>query len=139
MPDARQRPEPTAEAAPGGPASLPARVRTAQRALAALGRLELWVVVATLGAICSLTAATVVLRYFFEVSVVWAQEISLLLFHVLIFTGAAVMYKTRAYITMDFVVLRVPRRVQRACALATWIRSAGVCAPSRATTAEMRS
>lgn len=100
----------------------------ARRWLAGLGRLELSVVVAALAAICLLTAVTVVLRYFFEISVLWAQEISLLLFHVLIFSGAAVMYKARAYITMDFVVVRLPARVQRAALLVTWLLASAFAA-----------
>jgi C4-dicarboxylate transporter DctQ subunit len=96
-----------------------------RRALAALGFAELYLAAAALVAITGLNAAGVVLRYGFNSSIVWAEEISLLLMNVMVFLGAAVMYKARAYVVLEYFFRKLPALLQRRLTVATW---AAACA-----------
>ena len=73
-----------------------------RRALAAWGMAELFVATACLVAISILNAAGVLMRYVFNSSIVWSEEVSLLLLNVMVFLGAAVMYKARAYVVLEY-------------------------------------
>ncbi|MGQ0650703.1 MAG: TRAP transporter small permease [Betaproteobacteria bacterium] len=91
-----------------------------RRALAALGLAELTLAAAALVAITGLNAAGVVMRYGLNASLVWAEEISLLLMNVMVFLGAAVMYKARAYVVLEYFYRRLPPGPQRGLTLLTW-------------------
>lgn len=95
-------------------------MRVFRRALAALGVAELLVSAAALVAISALNAAGVVMRYGFNSSIVWAEEISLLLMNVMVFLGAAVMYKARAYVVLEFFFRKLPGALQHWLTVATW-------------------
>lgn len=110
-------------AAPPQPAFFPEPrfLRRARTALRLIGRIELFVLVAALVGVSVLTAIGIVLRYLFGSSLVWAQEVSLLMLQILVFSGAAVVYKARVYITMGFLFERLPEPLQHLMALATWV------------------
>ena len=97
---------------------------TARAALRALGRFEALAMMLALVGVTLLTGVSVALRDLFAISLVWAQEISLLMFHVLVFSGAGLVYKARAYITMDFVFRALPSGAQQALMFATWVVAA---------------
>lgn len=91
-----------------------------RRALAALGLAELALAAAALVAISALNAAGVVMRYGLNSSLVWAEEISLLLMNVMVFLGAAVMYKARAYVVLEYFYRRLPPAPQHWLSVLTW-------------------
>jgi TRAP-type C4-dicarboxylate transport system permease small subunit len=91
-----------------------------RRALAALGLAELTLAAAALVAITGLNAAGVLMRYGFNSSLVWAEEISLLLMNVMVFLGAAVMYKARAYVVLEYFYRKLPPAPQRWLGMLTW-------------------
>ncbi|MBM3525476.1 MAG: TRAP transporter small permease subunit [Alphaproteobacteria bacterium] len=99
----------------------PATLRAARSGLAFLGRCELIVVVLSLISVTVLTGIGVVLRYAFGSSLLWAQEIALLLMQLMVFCGGAVLYKARAYLIITLVFDRLSERTQQVFALATWI------------------
>ena len=71
-----------------------------------------------------LTGISVALRDLFEISLVWAQEVSLLMFHILVFAGSGLVYKSRAYITVDFVFRKLPVTAQPVLMFVTWMLAA---------------
>ena len=91
-----------------------------RRVLAALGFAELGTAAAALVAITGLNAAGVVMRYGFNASIVWAEEVSLLLMNVMVFLGAAAMYKARAYVALEYFFRLFPKRLQHWVTAATW-------------------
>ena len=95
-------------------------MRAILRALAALGLAELFVAAAALVAISGLNAAGVVMRYTFNSSIVWSEEVSLLLMNVMVFLGAAAMYKARAYVVLEFFYRKLPDALQHWLTLMTW-------------------
>jgi len=88
-----------------------------RRVLALLGALELWLAVAALVAVVGLTIVQVVLRYGFETSIWWAQEVSQMLILVAYFQGISYAFKTRQDIVIDFFVQRLAPAVQLYCYL----------------------
>jgi len=54
----------------------------------------------------------VFLRYVFNAPTIWANEASSYLLLVMVFMGAAYALRERAHIRIDFIVVRLPRRVQ---------------------------
>ena len=91
-----------------------------RRALAAWGMAELFVATACLVAISILNAAGVLMRYVFNSSIVWSEEVSLLLLNVMVFLGAAVMYKARAYVVLEYFFRKFSVTLQHRLTLATW-------------------
>ena len=79
-----------------------------RRALAALGLAELVLSATALVAVSALSAAGVVMRYALNSSIVWGEEVSLLLMNVMVFLGAAVMYKARAYVALEYFYRKLP-------------------------------
>jgi len=91
-----------------------------RRVLAGLGLAELFLAVAALVAISGLNATGVVMRYAFNSSIVWAEEISLLLMNLMVFLGAAAMYKARAYVVLEFFFRKLPAPLQHWLTVLTW-------------------
>lgn len=91
-----------------------------RRALAALGFAELVVAAISLVVIAGLNAAGVLMRYGFNSSLVWSEEISLLLMNVMVFLGAAAMYKARAYVVLEFFYRKLPGALQHWLTVAAW-------------------
>ena len=84
-----------------------------RRALAAWGMAELFVATACLVAISILNAAGVLMRYVFNSSIVWSEEVSLLLLNVM-------MYKARAYVVLEYFFRKFSVTLQHRLTLATW-------------------
>jgi len=93
----------------------------ARSALRLLGRLEIAAVILSLVIICFLTGAAIVLRYGFDASLLWGEEVSLLLMKIMIFLGAAAIYKGRAFICVGLVFDAVPGAVQYLLSVLAWI------------------
>jgi TRAP-type C4-dicarboxylate transport system permease small subunit len=103
----------------------PSVFRFGRNTLAVLGRIELAATVLSIMVICGLTGASIILRYFFGASLLWGEEVSLLLMKVMVFAGAAAVYKGRAYIAIDFVFRAFGSRGRYALSIVAWIAAAG--------------
>ena len=106
----------------------PGVFRLGRNTLAFLGRMEMAVTVLSIVVICCLTGASIVLRYFFGASLLWGEEVSLLLMKVMVFAGAAAVYKGRAYIAIDFVFRAFGPRGRYLLSIAAWMAAAGFAA-----------
>ena len=106
-----------AAAGPGGGAGLTEDLAGLRRVLAWVGIAELWLAVAAFAAVVLLTIVQVGLRYFFEGSLWWAQEVSQMMILVAYFQGIAYAFKTRQYIVIDFLAERLPPAAQLYCYL----------------------
>ncbi|MQX37802.1 TRAP transporter small permease [Roseospira navarrensis] len=96
----------------------------ARRVLGRLGRVEVALAMAALAATCGVTAVQAVVRTGFGGSLLWAEEVGLLLLKIMIFVGAAGVYKARAFITIDTLMTRAPEALKRPLMLAAWTVSA---------------
>ena len=88
-----------------------------RRVLDCAGVAELWLAVAAFAAVVALTIVQVVLRYFFEASLWWAQEVSQMMILVAYFQGIAYAFKTRQYIVIEFLAERLSPAAQLYCYL----------------------
>lgn len=89
--------------------------------LAWLTHIEIVASVSALATICLLTLATLVARQLPSVSILWAEEVSLLLMKVVAFIGAAAMYATRTFIAVDGLYDRLPGRARRIAYIGGWL------------------
>jgi C4-dicarboxylate transporter DctQ subunit len=80
--------------------------------LQATGRFELFTSKILMSWIVVVTGASILLRYGFNYSLHWSQEITLLSAQYLYFLGAAYIFKTGEYIIMDFIFQRLPERLK---------------------------
>ena len=103
----------------------PGVFRLGRNTLAVLGRTEMAVAILSIMVICCLTGASIILRYFFGASLLWGEEVSLLLMKVMVFAGAAAVYKGRAYIAIDFLFRSFGPRGRYLLSIAAWIAAAG--------------
>lgn len=87
--------------------------------LRAGGRAELVVAVAAFLATCAVVSANALLRFAFNSSLVWSEEVALLATNVFVFVGAAVIMKARADIAVSLVLESLPARPRRLVQLAT--------------------
>ncbi len=106
----------------------PGVFRLGRNTLAVLGRMEMAVTVLAIMVICCLTGASIILRYFFASSLLWGEEVSLLLMKVMVFAGAAAVYKGRAYIAIDFLFRPFGPRGRYLLSIAAWMAAAGFAA-----------
>ena len=88
-----------------------------RRVLALVGIAELWLAVAAFAAVVLLTIVQVGLRYFFDGSLWWAQEVSQMMILVAYFQGIAYAFKTRQYIVINFLAERLSPAAQLRCYL----------------------
>jgi TRAP-type C4-dicarboxylate transport system permease small subunit len=95
--------------------------RIARSVLRVLGRVEMATVIVSLIVICILTGVQIFLRYGFNESLLWSEEVSLLLMKVMVFLGAAAIYKMQAFICVGFVFNAVPTSVQNLFSVLTSI------------------
>jgi TRAP-type C4-dicarboxylate transport system permease small subunit len=87
-------------------------VTALRRGLYWIGRVELALAVAAFGFVVVLTIYQVVLRYGFDGSIWWAQEIAQLAMLIAYFFGIAYVYKANQDITIRFIAERLPMRWQ---------------------------
>lgn len=97
-------------------------------ALAVLGWFELSLAAMAMVAVTGVNVVGVTLRYGFNSSLIWSEEISLLLMQIMVFAGAAAMYKARAYVVLDVLFDRFPAGVQYGLSVATWVLAAAFAA-----------
>ena len=102
---------------PGGGSGFSGDLAGFRRVLALVGIAELWLAVAAFAAVVLLTIVQVGLRYFFDASLWWAQEVSQMMILVAYFQGIAYAFKTRQYIVIDFLAERLPPAAQLYCYL----------------------
>ena len=95
-----------------------------RRVVGWLTGLEIVASVAALATISVLTLAVILAREVFGSSILWAEEISLLLMKVVVFFGAAAMYATRSFIRVDGLVLRLGPRARDWAQMAGWLLAA---------------
>lgn len=106
-------------AAEGGPGALSPGLVRWRRALRAWGLVELVVAAAAFTAVVLINILQITLRYGFDSSIFWVQEISQLLMLVAYFIGASCVFRARHYVVVELLVERLaPRRQLRAYALA---------------------
>lgn len=102
------------------PIQLP-RSDLAGRVLRAVGRAELVVAIAAFLATCGVVSANALLRFAFNSSLVWSEEVALLATNVFVFIGAAVIMKARADIAVSLVLEALPAAPRRLVQLATLV------------------
>jgi len=102
-------------------ATQPVLLRFFRVALCGLGWFEVALASVALVAITAINVVGVTLRYGFNSSLIWSEEISLLVMQTMVFVGAAAMYKARGYVVLDFVFDRLPTRFQHGLAIVTWV------------------
>ena len=102
---------------PGGGSESSGDLAGFRRVLACVGIAELWLAVAAFAAVVLLTIVQVGLRYFFEASLWWAQEVSQMMILVAYFQGIAYAFKTRQYIVINFLAERLAPAAQLYCYL----------------------
>ena len=106
-----------AAAGPGGGSGHTGDLAGFRRVLALVAIAELWLAVAAFAAVVLLTIVQVGLRYFFEGSLWWAQEVSQMMILVAYFQGIAYAFKTRQYIVINFLADRLSPAAQLCCYL----------------------
>ena len=106
-----------AAAGPGGGSGPTEDLAGFRRVLALAGVAELWLAVGAFAAVVLLTIVQVGLRYFFEASLWWAQEVSQMMILVAYFQGIAYAFKTRQYIVINFLAERLSPAAQLRCYL----------------------
>jgi TRAP-type C4-dicarboxylate transport system permease small subunit len=94
-------------------AQLAARDSLGMRALAVIDRVAFWVITAVMAAMTIVISVQVMLRYGFETSIDWADDIGRLLFVASIFLAIPLGVKEGAHIAIDALVERFPKDVQR--------------------------
>lgn len=101
------------------------------RALAALDRAAFWVVTVVMGGMVALVSVQVLLRYAFQNSIDWADDVSRLLFVASIFLAVPLGIKSGAHIGIDALVEKLPAAAQawlaRIAAALTIMLMAVVC------------
>lgn len=96
-------PEPSQVARPETPAG---------RALRRLGILELAVAAAAFLVVCVVVSVNALLRFGFNSSIVWSEEVALLATNVFVFLGAAVILKANADVAVVFAVEKLSPRTR---------------------------
>lgn len=74
-----------------------------------LGRVERFLMGASMALLCALTMANVVVRYFTDFSFAFTEEISVALLVFMTLVGASHAFATRHHIAIDYLVARRPR------------------------------
>ena len=77
--------------------------------------------------IIAVISLNVFLRYFFNNSISWAEEISVIGFSCVIFIGSAAVFKRRMHVGIDFVVGLLPNRARMAVSFATSVFTVFFC------------
>ena len=96
-------------------------MHTFRRLLEWITRIEIAASVCALAAISVLTLATLTARQFPSWSLLWAEEVSLLLMKVMAFVGAAAMYATKTFIAVDGIYKRIPDKYLRIVYMGGWL------------------
>lgn len=76
-----------------------------------------WIMALMLATMVALVFGNVVLRYVFHSGIVAAEEIARLMFVWLVFLGATLALRHQQHLGLDFVQVRLPAKVRRACAI----------------------
>lgn len=91
------------------------------RVLSWLVNVEIVASIIALATVCIVTLAAIVARELLNSSLLWAEEISILLMKVVVFQGAAGIYARRAYIVVDGLTARFSPRAQWLVSLFGWL------------------
>ncbi|QAA94763.1 hypothetical protein CKA81_13590 [Pollutimonas thiosulfatoxidans] len=83
----------------------------------AMSNLVKWTLVVMLLAMTTVLFAQIVFRYFFELPLVWSEEMALVLMLWITFLGAALLLETKEHISIDFLVEMMPAASQRILAI----------------------
>lgn len=83
----------------------------------AVSGLVKWVLVFMLLAMALVLFAQIVFRYFFEMPLVWSEEMALVFMLWITFLGAALLLDSKEHISIDFLVEMMPQALQRGVAI----------------------
>jgi TRAP-type C4-dicarboxylate transport system permease small subunit len=81
---------------------------TINRTVKGLGALVEWLTAALITTLVIVVSANVVARYFLQVSLLWAEEVSRLAFVWVVFLGATIALRRRTHLAISFVTDRLP-------------------------------
>ena len=98
------------------------------RALGLLGWVELVITVAAFTSVIVLVSAQMFFRYFFDVGLVWVQEVSQLLILTAYFFGISYVFKARRYLIVSILFDRFPERVKLPLYIGCQVLTAAFCA-----------
>ena len=89
-------------------------------ALRLLGLVEMAIASLAFVVVCGVVSVNALLRYGFNSSIVWSEEVALLATNVFVFLGAAVILKANADVAVRFLIEKAPVRVRALGVLATY-------------------
>jgi len=75
-------------------------------------RLTEWVLLILLASICIVMLTQVFSRYLFNAPLTWPEELSRYLFIWVVFLGAAIAFRHKAHLGMDFVTAKLPEKLR---------------------------
>lgn len=91
---------------------LPRGLAVFRQALRWVGVVELTIAVAAFSSTVALNIIQISLRYAFDTSIWWAQEVSLLLMMIAYYIGISCVFRARHYVIIHFLVERFSHRTQ---------------------------
>lgn len=91
---------------------LPQGLSVFRRALRWVGAVELTIAVVAFSSAVVLNIIQISLRYAFDTSIWWAQEVSLLMIMIAYYIGISCVFRMRYYVIIHFLVERFPLRTQ---------------------------
>ena len=91
---------------------LPQGLALFRRALRWVGVVELIIAVTAFSCTVALNIIQISLRYAFDTSIWWAQEVSLLMMMIAYYVGISCVFRARHYVIIHFLVERFPLRTQ---------------------------
>ena len=97
------------------------------RALGLLGRVELAITVAAFSGVIVLVSAQIFFRYFFDVGLVWVQEVSQLLILTAYFFGISFVFKARRYLIVSILFDRFPEAAKLPLYIGCQVLTAAFC------------
>jgi TRAP-type C4-dicarboxylate transport system permease small subunit len=83
------------------------------RFVALIFRLTDWILLLLMSAMCVVMLTQVFSRYLFNNPLTWPEELSRYLFVWIVFLGAAIAFRHKAHLGMDFLTARLPERLRR--------------------------
>lgn len=72
-----------------------------------------WVLILFITTMCVVMLIQIIFRYLFNMPLTWPEEVARYLFIWVVFLGAAVAFKSKAHLGMDFAVAKLPQKVRK--------------------------
>lgn len=93
-------------------------------ALQLLGTVELIITASAFVFTCAIVSANAVLRFGFNSSLIWSEEVALLSTNIFVFLGAAVILKAKGDVAVTFVLRKLPSRAAAYLEFFTYLAAA---------------